>query len=119
MYHLSFLVFLRHVEYRARPSLPDFCAPPRLGLLHSSGIQSASSTTQVLDEIGVSFDEGVPEAPTTGVAQGASGTAETARQPVAAAEAGGPQPPAPPGAGGGDAGMSELEARLNNLRRGT
>lgn len=79
---------------------------------------------QVLDEIGVSFDEGVPEAPTAGVAHGAAGAAETARQPVAAAEAsggggGGPQPPAPPGAGGGDAGMSELEARLNNLRRGT
>ncbi|CAM9116914.1 unnamed protein product [Ectocarpus sp. 8 AP-2014] len=80
--------------------------------------------SQVLDEIGVSFDEGVPEAPTAGVAQGAAGSAEAARQPVAAAEAsggggGGPQPPAPPGAGGGDAGMSELEARLNNLRRGT
>eukprot|EP00752_Nemacystus_decipiens_P007995 g7143.t1 len=79
--------------------------------------------SQVLDEIGVSFDEGVPEAPTAGVAHGAAGTAETAKQPVAAAEAsggggGGPQPPAPPGAGG-DAGMSELEARLNNLRRGT
>lgn len=76
---------------------------------------------QVLDEIGVSFDEGVPEAPTTGLAQSGVAEAEATRQPVATAEAGGGGSGggAAPGGGGGDANMSELEARLNNLRRGT
>lgn len=81
---------------------------------------------QVLDEIGVSFEEGVPEAPTAGVAQGATAEAESSRQPVAADAAGGSgggggggDGGASAGGGGGDANMSELEARLNNLRRGT
>ncbi|CAM9842360.1 unnamed protein product [Sphacelaria rigidula] len=80
--------------------------------------------SQVLDEIGVSFGDSVPEAPTAGLAQGSVAEAETARQPVAAPAGGGggvggggggAQPPG----GGDDAGMSELEARLNNLRRGS
>lgn len=69
----------------------------------------------------MSFGDEVPEAPTTGLAHGGAAEADSARQPVAAAEAsgggeggGGPQPPGAPG--GGDTNMSELEARLNNLR---
>lgn len=84
------------------------------------------SLLQVLDEIGVSFGEEVPEAPAAGVAQGGAAEADTARQPVAAAEAsggggggGGGGGAQPPGGAGGDANMSELEARLNNLRRGS
>ena len=79
----------------------------------------------MLDEIGVSFGDGVPEAPTTGLAQGGAADAETARQPVAAAEGGGGgdggggDPPAGGAGAGGDANMSELEIRLNNLRRGS
>lgn len=70
----------------------------------------------------MSFGDGVPEAPTTGLAQGGTADAEAARQPVATAEGGGgdgggPDPPA--GGAGGDANMSELEIRLNNLRRGS
>ena len=71
----------------------------------------------------MSFGDGVPEAPTTGLAQGGTADAETARQPVATAEGGGggdgggPNPPA--GGAGGDANMSELETRLKNLRRGS
>lgn len=86
--------------------------------------QSTAPSCKVLDEIGVSFGDSVPEAPSAGLAQGATVEAETARQPVAAPAGGGggaggegPQPPG--GEGGGDPGMSELEARLNNLRRGT
>lgn len=82
-------------------------------------------SAQVLDEIGVSFGDNVPEAPTTGMAQGGAADAEAARQPVATAEGGGgggdgggSNPPAG-GAAGGDANMSELEIRLNNLRRGS
>lgn len=88
--------------------------------------RTPAAVPQVLDEIGVSFDEGVPEAPTVGLAQGGTVESETARQPVAAAEAGaggggggGGGGAQPPGGAGGDANMSELEARLNNLRRGT
>lgn len=65
---------------------------------------------QVLDEIGIDLTGSVPEAP-------------IAQPPVAAPAAAAPMvapPAAPVAAGGGDASdsaMSELEARLNNLRR--
>lgn len=65
---------------------------------------------QVLDEIGIDLTGSVPEAPVAQAAQPA---------PVQAVAAVAP-PPAPVAAGGSDASdsaMSELEARLNNLRR--
>lgn len=65
---------------------------------------------QVLDEIGIDLTGSVPEAPVAQAAQPA---------PVQVAQAVAP-PPAPVAAGGSDSSdsaMSELEARLNNLRR--
>lgn len=62
----------------------------------------------------------MPEAPLGGLAQGTP-EAQTTEQPVAAA-AGGVGGGGGGGGGpdaGGDANMSELEARLNNLRRGS
>jgi charged multivesicular body protein 2A len=59
---------------------------------------------QVLDEIGISFQEELPEAAGLGV--------------PAAAEAEGPSKVAQTAGGGAeDAAVSELEARLNNLKR--
>jgi charged multivesicular body protein 2A len=55
---------------------------------------------QVLDEIGINFGEELPTA--------ASGTPQM--------ESAGPSKVAEP-AGGGDAALSELEERLNNLKR--
>ena len=55
----------------------------------------------VLDEIGISFGDAVPEAPD-----------RVAAQPQAA-----PAPVAVADAGGGDSTVSDLEARLNNLRK--
>jgi charged multivesicular body protein 2A len=66
---------------------------------------------QVLDEIGIDVTGSVPEAPVA---------AKAATQPAQAQPAH-VLPPAPVAAGGGDssdAAMSELEKRLNNLRRG-
>jgi len=57
---------------------------------------------QVLDEIGVSFGEEIPDAP-LGLKQ--QGQQESAPQKVATA------------AGGDDPALNELEARLNNLKR--
>jgi charged multivesicular body protein 2A len=67
---------------------------------------------QVLDEIGIDLTGLVPEAPVGQAAPAAP--AKVAAAPVAL------PPAAPVAAGGGDASdsaMSELEARLNNLRR--
>uniref|UniRef100_K3WAZ0 Charged multivesicular body protein 2a n=1 Tax=Globisporangium ultimum (strain ATCC 200006 / CBS 805.95 / DAOM BR144) TaxID=431595 RepID=K3WAZ0_GLOUD len=66
---------------------------------------------QVLDEIGIDLTGSVPEAP---VAQAAPAAAVAQAAPAVV------PPPAPVAAGGSDASdsaMSELEARLNNLRR--
>ncbi|KAF1325910.1 Charged multivesicular body protein 2a, partial [Globisporangium splendens] len=66
---------------------------------------------QVLDEIGIDLTGSVPEAP---VVQAAPAAAAAQAAPAVV------PPPAPVAAGGGDASdsaMSELEARLNNLRR--
>ncbi len=94
---------------------------------------------QVLDEIGITFDEAVPQVPV-----GASAVAQSqeTKQPVAAAvgmgaKRGGDEPPpdngtsgSPPSGSGGNGGkgggfndssgdtkMNDLEARLNNLRK--
>jgi len=66
--------------------------------------EEAQIVNQVLDEIGVSFGEELPEAagmqvPSVGVADGPTKVAT------------------PAGGGGGDPALSELEARLNNLKR--
>jgi charged multivesicular body protein 2A len=58
---------------------------------------------QVLDEIGITFGEELPEA----AGMGQLGVAET-EGPAKVPEAAG---------GGGDPALSELEARLNNLKR--
>ncbi|CAM9715229.1 unnamed protein product [Chrysoparadoxa australica] len=76
---------------------------------------------QVLDEIGISFNEAVPEAP-QGMHEAPADSKVPARQAVGAGGVGGggdDQDKGPGAAGGGnDPQMSELEARLNNLRRG-
>ncbi|TYZ61301.1 hypothetical protein PybrP1_010525 [[Pythium] brassicae (nom. inval.)] len=67
---------------------------------------------QVLDEIGIDLTGAVPEAP---VVQAPRPVVAQVAAPAAVAP-----PPAPVAAGGGDVGdsaMSDLEARLNNLRR--
>ena len=58
---------------------------------------------QVLDEIGINFGEELPQA--------ASGMANPAAETV------GPQKVAEPVGASGDAALSDLEARLNNLKR--
>jgi len=60
---------------------------------------------QVLDEIGISFGEEIPDAPMLG--SPGAGAQESAPSGKVAAAAGGGEDPA----------LSELEARLNNLRR--
>ena len=65
--------------------------------------------SQVLDEIGISFGEEVPDAPTLGTGIGAGGMGNTAGGGKVAEAAG--------GGGGGDSALSELEERLNNLKR--
>ena len=89
----------------------------------------------ILAEIGINLGVMVPEAPMG--AAGVSGNSNTATEPIYSAPQpmamGAPSgggggggsnsgnndaPPPAPGAGGGqDNGLSELEARLNNLRR--
>ena len=67
----------------------------------------------VLDEIGISFGDTIPDAPDAMAAR-------PQQAPVAVADAvggGGGGPPPPPGGGGGDTTVSDLEARLNNLRK--
>jgi len=59
--------------------------------------------SQVLDEIGISFGEEIPDAPVLGTP-----TATTESTPGKVAQAAG---------GGDDPALSELEARLNNLKR--
>jgi len=59
---------------------------------------------QVLDEIGINFGDSVPEAPT--LAAGAHAADAIPAAPVAVADG-----------GGSDATVSDLEARLNNLRK--
>ena len=61
----------------------------------------------VLDEIGIAFGDTVPDAPTAMAAQ------QQAVAPPAAPVAVG----ADAGGGSGDASISDLEARLNNLRK--
>jgi charged multivesicular body protein 2A len=64
--------------------------------------------SQVLDEIGIEFNEEVPDAPTMmNTGQVASGTGKTT---VAAGVGGG-------GGGGNDSSLNDLEARLNNLNK--
>jgi charged multivesicular body protein 2A len=58
---------------------------------------------QVLDEIGITFGEELPEAAGMGGLPSAPETEGPAKVPAAA--------------GGGDPALSELEARLNNLKR--
>ena len=57
---------------------------------------------QVLDEIGINFGEELPQA--------ATGMADPAAETAAPAKVAEP-------AGGGDSALSDLEARLNNLKR--
>ncbi len=64
--------------------------------------------SQVLDEIGVTFGEEIPNAPTAIANNGAAEANSSGHKVAEAAAAGG---------GGGDPALSELEARLNNLRR--
>ena len=85
--------------------------------------------SQVLDEIGIQFDAELGDAPMGmkgGVAEaGGCADAKVAEPmgmgipaaPTGQQPKGGDGPPAAGGEGGGDSGMSELEARLNNLRR--
>lgn len=64
------------------------------------------TSSKVLDEIGVDFGQTVPDAPEM---QPASAAEEKTAAPAAAAAAA--------EGGGSDPAMSELEQRLNNLRR--
>jgi len=60
--------------------------------------------SQVLDEIGVSFGEEVPDAPSLGTGLKQSSNTEKERIPEAAG-------------GGNDTALNDLEARLNNLKQ--
>ena len=76
--------------------------------------------SQTLDEIGINLDGDMAQAP-MGSPVGAAGSvgAEQQAQPAAAAAPANPigAAAAAPEGGGGDSAVSELEARLNNLRR--
>ena len=79
--------------------------------------------SKILDEIGISMGDVIPDAP-TGEAVTASATASSAaKKPVAsAAMSGGASLPSAPAPGshataGGDSAIDDLEARLNNLRK--
>eukprot|EP00978_Attheya_sp_CCMP212_P030449 scaffold112016_cov52-Attheya_sp.AAC.2 len=61
--------------------------------------------SQVLDEIGVSFGEEVPDAPSLGTGLKQSSNTEKERIPEAA------------GGGNDDTALNDLEARLNNLKQ--
>ncbi len=65
----------------------------------------------VLDEIGISFGDTIPDAPDAMAAR-----PQAAPAAVAVADAGGGGGPPPP-PGGGNTTVSDLEARLNNLRK--
>uniref|UniRef100_A0A7S3K1A5 Uncharacterized protein n=1 Tax=Aureoumbra lagunensis TaxID=44058 RepID=A0A7S3K1A5_9STRA len=65
---------------------------------------------QVLDEIGINFGDSVPEAPTI---QAQAATEPATNQKTAEPASIG----APSGGGGGDHTVSDLEVRLNNLRK--
>ena len=62
---------------------------------------------QVLDEIGISMGEEIPD--TVGLGSLEANTASPEKVPAAAAAIG--------GGGGDDPALSDLEARLNNLKR--
>lgn len=64
---------------------------------------------QVLDEIGISMGEEIPDAANLGALQQANNEAVSERVPAAAAVGG--------GGGGDDSALTDLEARLNNLKR--
>ena len=72
--------------------------------------QEDAIVSQVLDEIGISFDRSIPDAPGKAVVgtENANASASAAPEKVADAAGGGDK---------GDPAVSELEARLNNLRR--
>jgi len=84
---------------------------------------------QVLSELGIETMDAVPEVPSgvpaTGVAAAAPGrvaapigaAAGGSGAPPPSGGAGGPPPSAPGGAAGGGPSISDLEARLNNLRK--
>lgn len=81
------------------------------------------TTLQVLDEIGINFGEAVPEAPAGEAPHAVENAASATQQPIASPAGGvggggGHHGPKAGGPGGGaDAAMSELEARLNLLKR--
>jgi len=66
--------------------------------------------SQVLDEIGINFDENIPDAPMKSTGLGTAAP-ESSPQPEAVAGASGGA------SGGNDAAFNDLEARLNNLRK--
>lgn len=75
----------------------------------------------ILAEIGINLSGAVPEAPMGSTSQPVTEPIYSAADPQPMAmgvtdSSGGSNPPAAPD-GGGDNGLSELEARLNNLRR--
>ena len=77
---------------------------------------------QVLDEIGIAMSEGIPNAPEMGLSAGVSNgvvTANGGKVALAAGENGGNGGGEVGGDGGGagDSALSDLEARLNNLKR--
>ena len=78
---------------------------------------------QVLDEIGINFGEAVPEAPSGEAAQTENVTVSSSKQQPIASPAGMAgnektgKGPSQGGASSTDAAMSELEARLNLLKR--
>ena len=66
---------------------------------------------QVLDEIGITFDGEIPDAPAVGLnGLGEASAVDSGKSKIPAAASGG-------GEGGVDPAVSELEARLNNLKR--
>jgi charged multivesicular body protein 2A len=74
--------------------------------------------SQVLDEIGISFDGEIPVGPSLGTGTHVASSAGTGKVSVGAAAGTNGSGGSSGGGGGGDPALNDLEARLNNLNNG-
>ncbi len=92
------------------------------GALDNDEEEEDRVVAQVLDEIGIAMSEGIPNAPELGLGAGSvsngSLKADSGKVALAAGESGGDDTGNVGGGGGAtDTAISDLEARLNNLKR--